>query len=215
MRNAKKNWETINLAQRPKKIVGIGGGTASGKTTLARLAAEQLSDSCLLISHDRYYWDVENPKGHNYDTPSALDNMRLAENLRDLAEGKSTLLPVYDFASHSREDEFEHVDPRPIVLVEGILVLAIPEVRSLFNQRVFVDTPESIRLERRIARDQKKRGRSRESVLDQYVKTVKPMHDKHVEPSKHGVDLMLQGIGPIEHPLLQLVELLKKDLQAL
>ena len=199
------------MAQRPSTIVGIGGGTASGKTTLARLFTERLGEGCLLISHDRYYWDVENPKGYNYDTPLALDNNRLAENLQDLAEGKPTHLPIYDFASHARKDKTELVYPKPIVLVEGILVLAIPEIRGALDKTVFVDTPEPLRLERRIARDQKKRGRSRESVLEQYFETVKPMHDKHVEPSKHGVDLLLQGHGPIDQTLLQLIEFLKHE----
>ena len=180
------------------QLFGIAGGTASGKTTLAQWLAQKLGDRCLLISHDRYYFDVSNPIGHNYDAPQALDNGRLIRNLSELSRGEATELPVYDFASHSRTAETERVNPHPIVVVEGILVLAIPKIRALFDYTVFVDAEEDIRLQRRVERDQQKRGRTRELILAQYQQTVKPMHDQHVEPSKAGVDLLLRGDGNFE-----------------
>jgi uridine kinase len=176
------------------QLFGIAGGTASGKTTLAQWLAQKLGDRCLLISHDRYYFDVSNPIGHNYDAPQALDNGRLIRNLSELSRGEATELPVYDFATHSRTAKTERVNPHPIVVVEGILVLAIPEIRTLFDYTVFVDAEEGIRLKRRVERDQ----HTREQILAQYQQTVKPMHDQHVEPSKAGVDLLLRGDGNFE-----------------
>ena len=187
-------------------LVGIAGGTSSGKTTLATWLDERLGDRCLLISHDRYYLDVENPIGHNYDAPEALDNARLIHNLRELGSGRATTLPVYDFSTHSRALETEQVEPAPIVLVEGILVLAVPGLRELFDYTVYVDTAEDIRLARRVERDQRKRGRSIDQILFQYHQTVKPMHDQHVEPSKSGVDLLLRGDGSFEEAAERLLK---------
>ena len=181
------------MVQLRSHLIGIAGGTASGKTTLAKWLCKRLGERCLLISHDRYYFDVSNPIGHNYDAPEALDNQRLIHNLSELSRGEATELPIYDFATHSRAVETQRVNPRPIVLVEGILVLAIPEIRALLDHTVFVDAEEDIRLKRRVERDQQKRGRTLDQILNQYKQTVKPMHDQHVEPSKKGVDLLLRG----------------------
>ena len=193
------------MAQTPKIIVGMAGGTASGKSTLARSLAESLGENCLLINHDRYYFDVANPVGHNYDAPEALDNALLIEHIKLLKTGQSAPLPVYDFKTHSRSKEVEISTPTPVVIVEGILVLAIPELRSLFGLTVFVEASESVRLERRIHRDLKKRGRTRDSVMAQYRKTVQPMHDVHVQPSATGVDLTLSGEGPIQEAKTSLI----------
>ena len=193
------------MAQTPKIIVGMAGGTASGKSTLARSLAESLGENCLLINHDRYYFDVANPVGHNYDAPEELDNALLIEHIKLLKTGQSAPLPVYDFKTHSRSKEVEISTPTPVVIVEGILVLAIPELRSLFGLTVFVEASESVRLERRIHRDLKKRGRTRDSVMAQYRKTVQPMHDVHVQPSATGVDLTLSGEGPIQEAKTSLI----------
>ncbi len=214
MPRGKKPLETTILAQPPKQIVGIAGGTASGKTTLAKLAAEALGPRCLLISHDRYYLDVLQPIGHNYDAPEALDNRELARNLAELAAGHPTDLPIYDFASHCRQAKREWVQPAEIVLVEGILVLAVDAIRNQLQSAVFVDAPEPVRLQRRIDRDQVQRGRSRESILDQYNATVKPMHNRHVEPSRLHADLLLDGNGPLEDALTRLMELLQSSSSA-
>jgi uridine kinase len=198
------------LAQIPELIVGIAGGTASGKTTLAKRIAASLGERCLLISHDLYYLDVRNPAGHNYDAPEALDNALLAEHLDLLAAGKPAPLPIYDFSTHKRQAEVQWVQPTPVVLLEGILILAIPEIRERCSLKVFVQAPEAIRLERRIARDKNKRGRSRESVLAQYRQTVEPMHRIHVAPSAGGVDLLLSGTGAIEDAENRLMEALRR-----
>jgi uridine kinase len=198
MRLVKSSLETWNLVQHPNIIVGLAGGTASGKTTLAKRIAERFGDHCLLISHDLYYLDVPNPKGHNYDSPTALDNDLLASHLDLLAAGKPAPLPVYNFATHSRQEAVNWVKPAPIVLLEGILILAIPALRQRCNYTVFVNAPDELRLERRITRDMAQRGRSREDVLAQYEATVRPMHELHVGPSATGVDLNLNGAGRIE-----------------
>jgi len=186
------------LAQTPKIIVGMAGGTASGKSTLAQNVAEDLGADCLLINHDRYYFDVENPVGHNYDAPESLDNPLLIEHLQLLQSGRAAPLPIYDFKTHSRTNETELCSPAPVIIVEGILVLAIPDLRALFGLTVFVEASESVRIERRVSRDLKKRGRTRDSVMTQYKKTVQPMHDLHVQPSAKGVDLTLSGEGSIQ-----------------
>ena len=191
---------------RPSFLVGIAGGTASGKTTLATRVAERLGEQCLLISHDRYYRDVPTPIGHNYDSPDALDNALLSQNLQALARGQHTRLPIYDFSTHSRSQETEAIQPCPVVIVEGILILAIPTLRELFHFTVFVEAEEEIRLNRRISRDQADRGRSREQILAQYHQTVKPMHELHVAPSQKGVDLLLRGDGSLEGAEAQLFE---------
>ena len=183
----------------------MAGGTASGKSTLAHNLASRLGANCLLINHDRYYFDVENPIGHNYDAPKALDNDLLIEHLKLLKEGQPAPLPIYDFATHTRQQEVDLSPPAPVIIVEGILVLAIPVLRSLFRLTVFVEASETVRLERRISRDLKKRGRTRQSVMDQYQKTVQPMHALHVQPSAVGVDLQLSGEGSIESETTRLI----------
>ncbi len=189
----------------PSLLVGIAGGTASGKTTLARRLAQQRSD-VLLLTHDRYYLDVSDPVGHNYDHPDALDNALLVSHLRGLIAGRVIEAPDYDFASHCRRPVGVDVAPQPIVLVEGILVLAIPELRELFGFTVFVDAPDELRLSRRIARDRAQRGRTEASVLEQYRATVAPMHTQYVAPSARGVDLLLDGAGDIGVELSRLNE---------
>ena len=146
------------MAQTPELIVGIAGGTASGKTTLAKRIASSLGEQCLLISHDLYYLDVPHPVGHNYDAPEALDNGLLVEHLDLLAAGQSAPLPNYDFARHQRLPDPSWTEPAAIVLLEGILILAIPEIRSRCGLKVFVEAPEDIRLERRIQRDIQREG---------------------------------------------------------
>jgi len=184
-------------------LVVIAGGTASGKSTAASRAAEQLG--ALLISHDRYYLDVEEPRGHNYDHPDALDTSRLVADLQGLLAGRPTGLPVYDFPTHRRQAHAEVVEPSEIILVEGILTLADRRVAELAALSVYVDAPDDIRLARRIRRDVVSRGRSVEGVLDQYLATVRPMHNQFVAPCAGVADLVLSGIAPIEQVVGQLV----------
>jgi len=193
----------------PNLFVGLAGGTASGKTTLAKRIARRLGDQCLLISHDLYYLDVLEPKGHNYDSPEALDNSLLAAHLDLLAQGQPAPLPIYDFATHTRLKTVNWVEPAPIILLEGILILAIEALRKRCDLTVFVHAPDALRLARRIDRDMAQRGRSRADVVHQYENTVRPMHDLHVAPSAAGVSLNLSGAGDIqteEAKLLQAIQ---------
>jgi uridine kinase len=188
-------------------LVGMAGGTASGKTTLAGRVAQRLGGAqCLPIAHDRYYFDVPDPSVHNYDHPDALDSSLLARHLALLKAGETAPLPVYDFASHTRLQEVEPAQPAPVVLVEGILVLAEPALNALFDLRIFVEADESVRLERRVARDMANRGRSRAQVLQQYRTTVAPMHARFVGPSARHADLVVSGEGDLEESLQVVLE---------
>lgn len=176
-------------------IVLIGGGTASGKTTLARELASR--HDALHIPHDRYYLDVPDPRRHNYDHPDALDTSLLVENLAALRAGQATELPVYHFATHRRVSQRERVEPRPLIIVEGILVLHDPDLRAAAHYRVYVHTADDLRLARRITRDAVERGREVPDVLRQYLGTVRPMHERFVSPSRAWADLVVSGETPI------------------
>lgn len=172
-------------------VVVVAGGTASGKSTIVgRFVAETRATH---LGHDRYYWDVPVSEGHDFDHPDALDTDRLVSDLERLRSGKSAELPVYDFASHSRTDRVERVEPSAIIVVEGILVLADQRLAKLADLAVYVDAPESVRFARRLARDVTERGRTEASIRAQYEATVKPNHDRFVEPSRARADLILDG----------------------
>lgn len=183
-------------------VVVVAGGTASGKSTIVSQLVAQTGATHL--GHDRYYWDVPEPAGHDFDHPDALDTDRLVSDLAKLRSGESAELPVYDFASHSRTTEVEYVEPSAIIVVEGILVLADERVAQLADLTVFVDAPEPIRLERRMARDVAERGRTKASVLAQYAATVKPNHDRFVEPSRARASLILDGTAEVGSSVAQL-----------
>src|SRR5678815_4482419 len=185
-------------------VVGIAGGTGSGKTTVAhRLAGAMPPGRCAMIEHDAYYRD----QGHlapderaaiNYDHPSALESALLAEHLRELRAGRAVEVPIYDFATHTRRRDTRTVAPARVILVEGILVFAEPALREQMDIKIFVDTDADIRLMRRIRRDLEERGRTFQSVRDQYHATVRPMHLEYVEPSKRWADLIIpQGLSLI------------------
>ena len=185
-------------------VILIGGGTASGKTTIARTYVAQEKEAGaqapLLIHHDRYYRDIQNPIGHNFDEPAALDTQLLIEHLNALKMGQDAQLPIYDFPSHSRRVETERVSAPggSLIIVEGILVHGIPELRALADMIIYVDAPADIRLIRRIKRDAIERGRTLESVLKQYLNTVRPMHELYVAPHNIDLSLVLDGTKPIE-----------------
>jgi uridine kinase len=182
-------------------IIGIAGGTGSGKTTVARAIYDRVGkDRIEWISHDSYYRNFEalNPeeKHHiNFDHPDSLETELLARHLDVLAKGSAVEVPIYDFTSHSRKDETLRVEPRRVIIVEGILVLAEPELRKRIDIKLYVDTPSDIRFMRRLMRDIKTRGRSMESVIEQYTTTVRPMHEEFVEPSKRYADLIIPEGG--------------------
>ena len=170
-------------------VIGIAGGTGSGKTTLMKNIIQRFGDVVTVLSHDNYYrchdeLTYEERCKINYDEPAALETDLMARHLDLLRQGESIQCPVYDFAQHNRSDETLHIEPRQVIIVEGILIFENPELRDLMDIRIFVDTDADIRICRRIKRDVNKRGRSLESVIEQYQTTVKPMHEKYVEPSK-------------------------------
>ena len=170
-------------------VIGIAGGTGSGKTTLMKNLINRFEDVVTVISHDNYYKrhdDIpyEERCRLNYDEPSAFDTSLMVYHLDQLRHGYAIECPVYDFTVHNRSAETIHIVPKKVIIVEGILIFENEELRNLMDIRIFVDTDADIRLCRRIKRDVNKRGRTLESVLEQYQKTVKPMHEQYVEPSK-------------------------------
>ena len=180
--------------------IGVAGGTGSGKSTLTRLLSEQFGDAVTVINHDDYYKaqnDVpfaERCK-RNYDHPDAFDTDLLIEHLKRLQAGEAVSCPVYDYTVHNRSDKTRLVSPAPVILVDGILILENKTLRELFNVKLFVDTDADVRVLRRILRDTKERGRSLDSVISQYLNTVKPMHEAFVEPSKKYADIIIPAGG--------------------
>jgi uridine kinase len=182
-------------------VVGIAGGTGSGKTTVAAsLAAAIPTGRCVTIEHDAYYRDqthltFEERTQINYDHPSSLESSLLVEHLRQLRAGTAVDVPIYDFAHHTRRADTRRVVAAPVIVVEGILVFTEAALREQMDVKIFVDTDPDIRLMRRIRRDLEQRGRSFQSIRDQYYATVRPMHIEHVEPSKRWADLIVPEGG--------------------
>lgn len=182
-------------------IVGVAGGTGSGKTTIVREMLKGIDpDNVLLIQHDSYYRDrshlpSEERANINYDHPDALETSLLIQHLKQLLAGEPTDIPIYDFVTHTRKAEWRRVQPCKVIVVEGILILADPSLRELFDIKVFVDTDPDIRFIRRLERDIAERGRTRESVVAQYMHTVRPMHLEFVEPSKRYADVIVPEGG--------------------
>lgn len=180
---------------KPPIFVGIAGGTGSGKTTLAEKIQEAFPQS-VLISQDCYYKDLshlsfEERGKTNFDHPNSLEFSLLRQHLLDLKNGQPIEQPTYSFHIHARKKETKWIQPTQIVLVEGILLLAAPEIRDLFDIKIFVDTDSDVRMLRRIERDIKERSRDFNSVKEQYLETVKPMHELFVEPSKKYADVII------------------------
>ena len=181
-------------------VIGIAGGTGSGKTTLMNNLIEKFSEDVTILSHDNYYkrhdeLTYEERCKLNYDEPAALETDLMARHLDKLRSGKAIDCPVYDFTQHNRSSETIRIVPKKVIIVEGILIFENKELRDLMDVRIFVDTDADVRLCRRILRDVEKRGRSLESVLTQYQTTVKPMHEMYVEPSKKFADIIVPEGG--------------------
>jgi uridine kinase len=178
-------------------IIGICGGTGSGKTTIARAIVDAVGRSnVVLVEQDSYYRnlaDMPLDERHqaNFDHPDAIDSDMLVNHLLRLKQGLAVEMPLYDFVMHTRGDEIEIIEPRPVVIVEGILIFAEPRVLDLLDMRVFVDTPDDVRLIRRLRRDITERGRTFERTLEQYERTIRPMHFEFVEPSKRHADIII------------------------
>ena len=181
-------------------VIGIAGGTGSGKTTLMKNLISRFGDVVTVLSHDNYYrrhdeLTYEQRCTINYDEPAALETDLMAHHLDLLRGGESIQCPVYDFAQHNRSNETITVVPKRVIIVEGILIFENKPLRDLMDIKIFVDTDADVRLCRRIKRDVNKRGRTLESVLLQYQETVKPMHEKYVEPSKKYADIVVPEGG--------------------
>lgn len=181
-------------------VIGIAGGSGSGKTTLMNNIVERFKDNITVLSHDSYYrrhddMTYEERCKLNYDEPAALETDLMVRHLDQLRRGEAIDCPVYDFTVHNRSDETTRIEPRKVIIVEGILIFENRELRDLMDIRIFVDTDADIRLCRRVKRDVNKRGRSLESVLSQYQETVKPMYEKYVEPSKKNAHILVPEGG--------------------
>ncbi len=181
-------------------VLGIAGGTGSGKTTVTEAILNKVNAHTALLEQDAYYREMadltyEERSQVNYDHPDAIEFSLLIQHIKSLKKGLSIEKPIYDFTQHSRKEETTTVQPARILIVEGILIFAIPELRELFDMKIFVDTDDDERLLRRISRDMKERGRSFESVQEQYRNSVKPMHLEFVEPSKRYADIIIPRGG--------------------
>lgn len=202
-------------------IFGIAGGTGSGKSTVARKVAEALGDaSVAFIEMDSYYRDFSHLSRHelqhhvNWDHPDAFDVGLLASHLEGLARGEAIDVPVYEFATHSRSVQVRRVEPADVIVIDGILLLADERVRTVCDVKVYVDADPDIRLIRRIRRDMASRGRSLDSVLDQYLSTVQPMHLQFVEPSKRYADVIIPRGGSNSIAIEMLVAKIQRRLSA-
>ncbi len=199
-------------------LIGIAGGTGSGKTTLADKLVDSFgNDEVSILRHDNYYkrhddMCYEERSKLNYDHPDAFDTELLCEHIRALKEGKSIQMPVYDYSVHNRSNQTIEVHPSPVVVLEGILLFAEKSLCDLMDIKVFVDTDADVRILRRIVRDVKTRGRSLDSVIEQYLTTVKPMHEQFVEPSKRRADIIIPEGGENVVALEMLIQRVREHL---
>ena len=199
-------------------VIGIAGGSGSGKTTLMNNIVSRFSEDITVLSHDSYYkrhddMTYEERCQLNYDEPAALETELMVKHLDRLRNGEAIDCPVYDFTVHNRSDEVTRIEPSRIIIVEGILIFENEALRDLMDIRIFVDTDADIRLCRRVKRDVNKRGRSLESVLQQYQETVKPMYEKYVEPSKKYAHILVPEGGKNTIAQEFIISLLEKHLE--
>jgi uridine kinase len=182
-------------------VIGLAGGTGSGKTTVANVILDRVgAENIALLPHDAYYKDLDQlPAAQralvNFDHPDSLENDLLVEHVRSLRDWRPIDIPIYDFTTHSRTAETRRIEPQPVILVEGILIFAEPALRELFDVKIFVDTAPDLRFIRRLKRDILERGRTVDSVIHQYETTVRPMHLEFVEPSKRYADVIIPEGG--------------------
>ena len=199
-------------------VIGVAGGTGSGKTTLVQALVERFGSEITVLSHDNYYkrhvgMTYDERAKLNYDHPDAFDTAQMIEDLRNLRKGIAIDCPTYDFTIHNRADEVLHVEPTSVIVVEGILIFENKELCEQMDIRIFVDTDTDVRLCRRIFRDMKKRARTIESVIDQYLTTVKPMHEQFVEPSKRNAHLIVPEGGKNQIALDMIIERINRHIK--
>lgn len=201
-------------------VIGIAGGTGSGKTTLTEKLKERFASDVSVLYHDNYYkkyvgMTYEERSQLNYDHPDAFDNDLIVRDLLSLREGKAIQCPVYDYTIHNRSDKTLEVKPTRVIIVEGILIFAEPALRELMDIKIFVDTDADVRILRRVLRDVKERERTLDSVVSQYLNTVKPMHEAFVEPSKKYADIIVPQGGRNQVALDMLVERIRGHVEKL
>ena len=191
-------------------IIGIAGGTGSGKSTLTEWLKKRFGDDVTVIRHDDYYKEqhaltYEQRVTVNYDCPEAFDTDLLVAHLRALREGREIDCPVYDYTIHDRSGDVRHIAPTPVIVLDGILILENEELRSMMDVKIFVDTEDDIRILRRIERDVLERDRSLSSIISQYRSTVKPMHEKYVQPSRRYADIVILngGLNPVANGMIE------------
>jgi uridine kinase len=202
----------------PILVIGVAGGTASGKSTVVKAILDRVGRERIAhIQHDSYYRDLshlplEERRAFNFDHPNSLDTPLLVQQLCRLRQGDQIEVPTYDFSSYCRLPATRRVEPRPVVIVDGILILAEPELRELIDVKIYVDTDADLRLIRRMSRDVQERGRTVESVINQYLSTVRPMHLEFVEPSKRYADVIIpqggQNVAALELVIARILSLL-------
>ena len=198
-------------------VIGIAGGTASGKTTVAERLYAAFENDAVILSHDYYYkpheeLSFEERSKLNYDHPDSLDTGLLVEHLRELKKGNAIMHPTYDFASYSRNVEWKKAESAKIIIVEGILIFTDNKLCKLCDVKLFVDADADVRFIRRLSRDVNERGRNMQSVINQYLSTVKPMHEQFVEPSKAKADLIIPQGGHNEIAISMIIDGIKKKL---
>lgn len=182
------------------KVIGIIGGSGSGKTTITKRIMEELNEKVILIEQDYYYKDqshltmAERVKT-NYDHPDAFDNELLCEHLTKLISGEAVEVPLYDYVKHTRSEQTSLKEPADVIIVEGIFALHSKKIREFLDIKIFVDTPSDIRILRRLLRDINERGRTVESVINQYLSSVRPMHEQYIQPSKQYADIIIPDGG--------------------
>lgn len=200
-------------------VTGIAGGSGSGKTTLVEALMAYFGDDITLLSHDNYYrahddMTYEERCALNYDHPDAFETALMVQHLQELKQGRGIRCPVYDYSVHNRSGKTLRIQPKPVILVEGILIFADPALCREMDIKIFVDTDADVRLCRRIRRDVRDRARSVDSVIDQYLTTVKPMHEQFVEPSRKNADLVVPVGGKNAVALEMIVERIRKHLKS-
>ena len=208
------------LFERPVLVIAIAGGSGSGKTTVSEAVRNSIGDDHVAyISHDSYYKDlshlpVEERAKSNFDHPESLDSQLFVNDLQKLRSGKAIDVPLYDFSTHTRISATKRIEPRPVILIEGILIFAEPDLRELMDIKIFVDAPADIRLIRRIQRDQRERGRDAQSVILQYLSTVRPMDLEFVQPSKRYADVIIPKGGRNKCAVDMVISRIHRDLQS-
>lgn len=200
-------------------VIGIAGGTGSGKTTITKKLIDVFKDKITVLKHDNYYKEhhdlpYEERCKLNYDHPDSLDTDRMIEDIRKLKKGQAIECPVYDFTIHDRSNEVTIINPSEVLLIDGILIFENKELCKEMDIKIFVDTDADVRILRRIMRDVKKRGRSLESVVEQYLSTVKPMHEMYVEPSRKNADIIIPEGGHNTVALQMVIDRVKAHLNS-